>query len=44
MSFLDWQAFMVDSNFGYGGAVSIVMVVVALLIAAVYARTLRPEM
>ena len=43
VSFLDWQAFMVDSNFGYGGAVSMVMVVIALLIAAVYARTLRPE-
>jgi ABC-type sugar transport system permease subunit len=43
VSFLDWQAFMVDSNFGYGGAVSVVMVVFALLIAAVYARTLRPE-
>lgn len=43
VSFLDWQAFMVDSNFGYGGAVSVVMVVIALLIAAVYARTLRPE-
>ena len=43
VSFLDWKAFMVDSNFGYGGAVSVLMVVIALLIAAVYARTLRPE-
>lgn len=43
VSFLDWQAFMVNSNFGYGGAVSVVMVVIALLIAGVYARTLRPQ-
>lgn len=43
VSFLDWRAFMVDSNFGYGGAVSVMMTVIALLIAAVYVRTLRPE-
>ena len=43
VSFLDWKAFMVDSDFGYGGAVSVVMVVIALLIAAIYARTIRQE-
>lgn len=43
VSFLDWRAFMVDSDYGYGGAVSVVMVVIALLIAAVYVRALRSD-
>lgn len=43
VSFLDWRAFMVDSDFGYGGAVSAVMMVIALLIAAVYVHALRTD-
>ncbi|HEX6445513.1 MAG TPA: sugar ABC transporter permease [Streptosporangiales bacterium] len=43
VSFLNWRAFLVDSDFGYGGAVSVVMVVIALLIAGVYVRFVRPE-
>lgn len=43
LSYLDWKAFLVDTNFGYGGAISIVLVVMALLIAGTYVRLLRPR-
>jgi multiple sugar transport system permease protein len=43
LSYVNWHAFLVDANFGLGGAISIVMVVVALLIAAGYRAWLRPQ-
>ncbi len=43
LSYLDWHAFLVDSNFGYGGAVSVALIVFSLLIALAYVRLLRPE-
>jgi multiple sugar transport system permease protein len=43
LSFLNWQTFLVDTDFGYGGAISVMLVVIALAIAAVYVRVLRPE-
>jgi ABC-type sugar transport system permease subunit len=42
VSYLNWRAFLVNSDFGLGGAISIVMVVVALLIAALYKITMKP--
>jgi multiple sugar transport system permease protein len=43
LSYLNWQAFLVDSDFGYGGAISVALVVFAMLIAAAYVRTFRVE-
>jgi multiple sugar transport system permease protein len=43
LAFLNWQTFLVDTDFGYGGAISVMLVVMALAISAVYVRFLRPE-
>ena len=43
LSYLDWRTFLIDTNFGYGGAMSIVLVLMALVIAGLYVRFLRPE-
>lgn len=43
LSFLNWQTFLVGTDFGYGGAISVMLVVISLVIAAVYVRALRPE-
>lgn len=43
LSFLNWQTFLVGTDFGYGGAISVMLVAIALAIAAVYVRVLRPE-
>lgn len=42
LSFLNWQTFLVNTDFGYGGAMSVMLVVISLAIAAVYVRLLRP--
>jgi ABC-type sugar transport system permease subunit len=43
LSYLNYQAFLTDFDFGYGGAVSVAMIIMALIIAAVYVRTFRIE-
>jgi ABC-type sugar transport system permease subunit len=43
LSYLDWQAFLTDSDFGYGGAIAVALVVFALIIAAAYVRAFRTE-
>lgn len=43
LSFLNWQTFLVGTDFGYGGAISVMLVIIALAISAVYVRLLRPE-
>jgi ABC-type sugar transport system permease subunit len=43
LSYLDYQAFLVDFDFGYGGAIAVALVVFALMIAAVYVRVFRIE-
>jgi trehalose/maltose transport system permease protein len=43
LAFLNWQTFLVGTDFGYGGAISVMLVVISLGIAAVYVRALRPE-
>jgi ABC-type sugar transport system permease subunit len=43
LSFLNWQTFLIDTDFGYGGAISVMLVVMALAISAIYVRALRPE-
>jgi ABC-type sugar transport system permease subunit len=41
LGYLDWKALFVQSDFGYGGAVSITLVVLSLLIAFGYTRLLK---
>jgi ABC-type spermidine/putrescine transport system permease subunit I len=40
---VDWNSFLVNGNFGLGGAISVVMVVIALIVAAAYRLILRPK-
>jgi ABC-type sugar transport system permease subunit len=42
LSYINWQQFLVNTDFGYGGAQAVVLVLIALAIAAVYVRVLRP--
>ncbi len=43
LSYLNWQAFFVYADYGYGGAISVALVAIALLIAAAYVRAFRSE-
>jgi ABC-type sugar transport system permease subunit len=43
LSYINWQAFLVDSDFGYGGAIAVALTLIALLIAAVYVRAFRTD-
>jgi trehalose/maltose transport system permease protein len=40
---LNYQAFLVDFDFGYGGAIAVALMIMALIIAAVYVRVFRME-
>jgi ABC-type sugar transport system permease subunit len=42
VAYLDYHAFLVNTDFGLGGAISIVMVLLALVIAGFYRAVLRP--
>jgi ABC-type sugar transport system permease subunit len=41
LSFLNWQTFLVDTDFGYGGAISVMLVVLCLVTAGVVMRLMR---
>ena len=41
LAYLDFNAFHVDNDYGYGGAISLVLIVLCLLIAAAYTRIFR---
>lgn len=43
LSFLNYQTFIVNTDFGLGGAMSMMLCVMALVVAAVYVRVLRAE-
>jgi multiple sugar transport system permease protein len=43
LSYIDYQAFLNNLDFGYGGAIAASLVVMALIIAAVYVRAFRIE-
>jgi trehalose/maltose transport system permease protein len=43
VSYLNWQAFLADSDFGYGGAIAVSLIIFALIIAAAYVRAFRTE-
>jgi ABC-type sugar transport system permease subunit len=42
LSFLNYQTFIVNTDFGYGGAISVMLVLITLVVAGVYVRVLRP--
>jgi multiple sugar transport system permease protein len=41
LSFLNWQTFLVDTDFGYGGAISVMLVVMCLVLAGIIMRVMR---
>jgi multiple sugar transport system permease protein len=43
LAYLNYTAFINNSDFGYGGAVSVLLVVIAMLIAAAYVRVFRTD-
>lgn len=43
LSYLNWQAFLVNFDFGYGGAISVALIFFALIIAGAYVRAFRTE-
>jgi len=43
LSFLSYQTFIVNTDFGTGGAQSIMLVILALAVSAIYVRVFRPE-
>jgi ABC-type sugar transport system permease subunit len=43
LAYLNYSAFISNSDFGYGGAVSVVLVVMAMVIAAIYVRAFRTD-
>jgi ABC-type sugar transport system permease subunit len=43
LAYFNWKAFFTLFDYGYGGAVSVALVIVALIIAAIYVRLFRTE-
>ncbi|HTX27785.1 MAG TPA: sugar ABC transporter permease [Streptosporangiaceae bacterium] len=43
LSFLNYQTFIVNTDFGSGGAMSVLLVIIALIVAFFYVRAFRPE-
>jgi multiple sugar transport system permease protein len=43
LAFLDYKSFIINFDFGYGGALSVMMVLMALVIAAAYVRVFRTD-
>jgi ABC-type sugar transport system permease subunit len=43
LSFLSYQTFITDTNFGLGGAMSIILVLLALAVSFIYVRAFRPQ-
>jgi ABC-type sugar transport system permease subunit len=43
LSYIDYQAFLNNLDFGYGGAIAVALVAMALIIATVYVRVFRTE-
>ena len=41
LSFLNWQTFLVNTDFGYGGAISVMLVVLCLLAAGIVGVMMR---
>ena len=43
LAYLNWQAIIQDSNFGFASAISVALMIMTLIIAAGYLRIFRPE-
>jgi multiple sugar transport system permease protein len=42
LSFLSYNTFIVNTDFGTGGAMSLLLVALALVVSAIYVRVFRP--
>jgi multiple sugar transport system permease protein len=42
LSFLNFNTFIIKTDFGQGGAMSLLLVVLALVVSAIYVRAFRP--
>src|ERR1700743_1037246 len=43
LSFLSYNTFIINTDFGLGGAMSIMLVILALVISFIYVRVFRPS-
>jgi multiple sugar transport system permease protein len=43
LSFLSYQTFIINTDFGEGGAMSVILVLLALAVSFIYVRALRPQ-
>ncbi|MGH3205698.1 MAG: sugar ABC transporter permease, partial [Streptosporangiaceae bacterium] len=43
LSFLTYQTFIVNTDFGEGGAMSVMLVILALVVSFAYVRAFRPQ-
>jgi ABC-type sugar transport system permease subunit len=43
LSFLNYQTFIINTDFGLGGAMSILLVLLALAVSFIYVRAFRPS-
>ena len=43
LSFLNWQTFLVNTDFGYGGAISVVLVLMCIAFAGIVMRVMRTK-
>jgi ABC-type sugar transport system permease subunit len=43
LSFLNYQTFIINTDFGSGGAMSMLLVILALIVSFIYVRAFRPE-
>ncbi|MGH3263181.1 MAG: carbohydrate ABC transporter permease, partial [Trebonia sp.] len=43
LSYLDYHTFIINTDFGLGGAMSIILVLLALVVSFVYVRAFRPS-
>ena len=42
LSYLDYHTFIINTDFGLGGAMSIILVLLALAVSFIYVRAFRP--
>jgi len=43
LSYLVYNTFIINTNFGLGGAMSIMLVILALAVSFIYVRAFRPQ-
>jgi ABC-type sugar transport system permease subunit len=43
LSYLNFREFIIDTDFGIGGAMSIMLIILALIVSFIYVRVFRPS-